>query len=280
MAAIIGRGTQENPSSIVYNLNAAECSQGEGDRISQGQLSDNSPAMPPGQLAERIDHTLLKAEVTAADIRELATQAFEHRFAAVCVNPRWVSLASDSLAELAARHHVSETDLPAVAGCVGFPLGASRTIIKAVEATNCVKDGGNEIDMVIFLPLLLEGNLADARAEVMEVVRSARSVWSKTIVKVILETAILNEQQIAVGCEAAISGGADFVKTSTGFHPAGGATVEAVRLLKKHAGPLKVKASGGIRTATDAAKMFAAGADRIGCSASLEIMRQWAEMPK
>ena len=104
--------------------------------------------------------------------------------------------------------------------------------------------------------------------------RSARSVWSKTVVKVILETAVLNEQQIAVGCEAAISGGADFVKTSTGFHPAGGATVEAVRLLKKYAGPLKVKASGGIRTFSDAVRMFDAGADRIGCSASVEILRQ------
>lgn len=230
--------------------------------------------MLPMDLARRIDHTILKAEATAADIRQLAIQAFEHRFAAVCVNPRWVRLASDTLAGLAAEHHRSVDELPNVAGCVGFPLGANRVTVKAVEASSCVKDGCNEIDMVICLPLLLDDDLPGAREEIMEVVRSARSVWSKCVVKVILETAVLNERQIAIGCEAAVSGGADFVKTSTGFHPAGGATVEAVQMLKKYAGPLKVKASGGIRTAADAAKMFNAGADRIGCSASVAILHQ------
>ncbi len=264
--------TQENPPLIVYNHGTLEGCETQGGAISI-QYGNLSP-LAPIELAGRIDHTLLKAEARAEDIRQLAVQAFEYRFAAVCVNPRWVRLASDTLAELAAQHHRPVEELPNVAGCVGFPLGANRTTVKAVEASSCVKDGCNEIDMVIFLPLLLDGHIADAREEVMEVVRSARSVWSQTVVKVILETALLSEQQIAMGCEAAISGGADFVKTSTGFHPAGGATVEAVRLLKKHAGPLKVKASGSIRTVADAVKMLDAGADRLGCSASVDILRQ------
>lgn len=228
-------------------------------------------------MAKKIDHTLLKAEAREADIRRLAMEAFEYQFAAVCVNPRWVHLASETLAELGSARSLPQEQWPAVAGCVGFPLGADRLTIKAVAASSCVKDGCSEIDMVMFLPLLLEGDLAAAREEVMEVVRSARSVWSKAVVKVILETAVLNERQIAIGCEAAISGGADFVKTSTGFHPAGGATLEAVRLLKKYAGPLKVKASGGIRTAADALAMLEAGADRLGCSASVEIVH--ADLP-
>ncbi len=246
----------------------------QGGAISYPGRNVENSSSHRDRIARRIDHTLLKAEAAAADIRRLVLEAVEHRFAAVCVNPRWVHLASETMAELAASRGLPLDELPAVAGCVGFPLGAGRLTIKAVEASSCVKDGCNEIDMVMFLPLLLEGDLPGARQEVLEVVRSARSVWSKTLVKVILETAVLNEHQIAIGCEAAISGGADFVKTSTGYHPAGGATVEAVRLLKKYAGPLKVKASGGIRTASDAAAMIEAGADRIGCSASLEILRQ------
>lgn len=229
----------------------------------------------PENLACRIDHTLLKAEATADDIRRLVQQAAEYRFAAVCVNPRWAAFAADTI-KLFAGAGATEgaASWPAICACVGFPLGANRTTIKAVEASSAVKDGCNEIDMVMFLPLLLAMDLSGARAEVLEVVKSARSVWRKTVVKVILETAVLDEQHIALGCQAAIEGGADYVKTSTGFHPAGGATRQAVEMLRKHAGPLKVKASGGIRTAHDAWQMIAAGADRIGCSAGVAMMRE------
>lgn len=276
-AEIIGRICRKFPRASFITLCNWNLSLDQGGAISHLDSHTENHSSLRSEIARRIDHTLLKAEAGAADIRRLVSEAFEHRFAAVCVNPRWAHLASETAAELAATRGRPLEELPAVAGCVGFPLGAGRLTIKAVEASSCVKDGCNEIDMVMFIPLLLAGDLPAAREEVMEVVRAARSVWNKTVVKVILETAVLNEHQIALGCEAAISGGADFVKTSTGFHPAGGATVEAVRLLKKHAGPLKVKASGGIRTAKDAMAMMGAGADRIGCSASLEILRQAGE---
>ena len=126
--------------------------------------------------------------------------------------------------------------------------------------------------MVIALPALLAGNLAAARADVLEVVKAARAVWKKTVVKVILETAVLSEEQIALGCQAAREGGADFVKTSTGFHPKGGATVQSVALLKQYGGGLKVKAAGGIRDLATAQAMLKAGADRLGCSASVAIV--------
>ena len=126
--------------------------------------------------------------------------------------------------------------------------------------------------MVISLPSLLHGRLEEARGDVFEVVRIARAVHRSTLVKVILETAALSEEQVALGCQAALEGGADFVKTSTGFHPKGGATVEAVSWLKKYGGGLKVKASGGIRDAAGARAMLAAGADRLGCSASVAIV--------
>ncbi len=126
--------------------------------------------------------------------------------------------------------------------------------------------------MVIFLPALLECNLAAAKDDIQCVVNAAREIAASTVVKVILETAFLNESQIAVGCEAAYLAGADFVKTSTGFHPAGGATVQAVRRLKAYSRGLKVKASGGIRDLRTATAMLDAGADRLGCSAGVEII--------
>lgn len=128
--------------------------------------------------------------------------------------------------------------------------------------------------MVISLPALLTGDLEDARNDVYEVVRAARAVSPRTVVKVILETAALNEEQTALGCRAAVEGGADFVKTSTGFHPKGGATVESVGWLKKYGGGagLKVKASGGIRDYATAKQMLDAGADRLGCSAGVAIV--------
>ena len=222
-------------------------------------------------LAARIDHTLLKAEATRPEVHKLVAEATEHGFASVCVNGVF---AADVAKALRASGGVKT--------CIvaGFPLGANKSTIKAIEATSAVKDGAEEIDFVAHLPYLLAKNFDAAKAEFMEIVRAARAANPKVIVKVILETAALMkdasgveaEARIELACRAARESGCDFVKTSTGFHPAGGATVEAVRLMKKHSGGLYVKASGSIRTHDDAMKMIDAGADRLGCSASVAIV--------
>jgi deoxyribose-phosphate aldolase len=233
--------------------------------------------MDRNQLARMIDHTILKAEATEAEVRKIVEEAIEHRFASVCVNGRWVNFVSDLLHQ-AGVGDASKTDKPVLTcAVVGFPLGANRSTIKAIEASSCVKDGAQEIDMVVSLPDVMAGNGAGAdyvRQDIFEVVRAARAVWKTTTVKVILETAALNEEQVALACTAAAQAGADFVKTSTGFHPKGGATVQSVQWLKKYGGGagLKVKASGGIRDFATAQQMVAAGADRLGCSASVAII--------
>jgi deoxyribose-phosphate aldolase len=252
------------------------------------------------QLARTIDHTILKAEATEAQVRQVVAEAIEHRFAGVCVNPRYVKLVA-RLIEDARLADETQTDAPVLTcACVGFPLGANATLTKAIEASSCVKDGAQEIDMVIAVASLLEEDLDYARHDVMEVVKAARAVRRQTVVKVILETAVLNETQIALGCRAAQQGGADFVKTSTGFHPAGGATVAAVRALRNYcdnasrgfgsssaaagggggeaAGRdgMKVKAAGGIRDLPTALAMLEAGADRLGCSVSVAIVNACA----
>jgi len=224
------------------------------------------------QIARMIDHTILKAEATEADVRKIVAEAIEHRFASVCINPRWVDLVSRLLEE-ARVADATQTDRPvATCACVGFPLGANKSTLKAIEASSCAKDGAQEIDMVISVAALLDGDFDYARNDVFEVVRTARAVRRETLVKVILETAALNEAQIELGCRAAREGGADFVKTSTGFHPKGGATPETVALLKKYGIGMKVKAAGGIRDLASAQAMIAAGADRLGCSAGVAIV--------
>ncbi|MCL2640768.1 MAG: deoxyribose-phosphate aldolase, partial [Phycisphaerales bacterium] len=218
-------------------------------------------------LARMIDHTILKADATEAEVRRVVQDAIDHRFASVCVNGRWAKLVSDLLHQAGA-NDPKKTDAP-VLTCVvvGFPLGANRSDIKALEAAAAAKDGAQEIDMVVSLPDLLVGNTEYVHRDIAEVIRAARNVRQSTVIKVILETAILTEEQIALGCTIAAEAGADFVKTSTGFHPKGGATVQAVQWLKKYGGErgLKVKASGGIRDFATAQQMLNAGADRLGC---------------
>lgn len=222
------------------------------------------------QLAGRIDHTLLKAEATRPQVHRVVAEAIEHRFASVCVNGCFV-------ADVAKALHGSEVLTCAV---VGFPLGANKATVKAIEATSVIKDGATEIDIVAHLPHLLKCDVVQAKAELIEIIRAARSTRASTVVKVIIESALLladvdaseGEKRIAAACTAVRESGCDFVKTSTGFHPAGGASVEAVRLMKKHSGGLYVKASGGIRTYDDAMRMLDAGADRLGCSASVAIV--------
>ena len=221
------------------------------------------------QLARCIDHTVLKPEAGEREIRAVTAEALDYGFAGVCVNSRWIKLVRNLL-DAADKNGAGQP--VAACGVVGFPFGASDTAVKAFEAQVCMNSGADEIDMVIWIPALLSGNLDAARKDVEQVVKTAKGVSRKAIVKVILETAILSESQIAMGCQAAGEGGADFVKTSTGFHPAGGASVEAVRWLKQYCGSLRVKASGGIRDLVTAQAMLAAGADRLGCSAGVAII--------
>jgi deoxyribose-phosphate aldolase len=164
---------------------------------------------------------------------------------------------------------------------VGFPLGAMKATVKTMEAVAAAKDGVEELDFVAHLPNLINKDIAATKAEFLEIVKAARSVNPRVVIKVIIESAALMadvddgeaEARIETACLAARESGCDFVKTSTGFHPAGGASVQAVKLMKKHSGGLYVKASGGIRSYDDAMKMIDAGADRLGCSASVAIVQ-------
>jgi len=218
--------------------------------------------MKPQDLAAAIDHTILKPEATAAQIDKLCDEAMRYCFAAVCVNPIWVARCSRRMSNSAVR----------VASVIGFPLGASRTDTKVDETRRAIDDGAREIDMVVRLGDLVAGETSVVRDDIAAVADAVHAASSDHHLKVILETAALNEAQIIAGCRCAIEARADYVKTSTGFHPAGGATVESVRLLARHGAPLKVKAAGGIRNFPTMRTMIEAGASRIGCSAGPKIM--------
>ncbi len=212
-------------------------------------------------IAKYIDHTLLKADARKEDIEKLCSEAFHNGFASVCVNSCWVPLASELLAG---------TDVK-VCTVVGFPLGAASGKAKAAEAAEAAKQGAVEIDMVMNIGMLKSGMLDDAKEDIQEV-RDA--VKGKTL-KVIIETCLLTDEEKREACRLAAEAGADFVKTSTGFST-GGATVHDVALMKEAVAPygLKVKASGGIRNYRDAKAMIDAGADRIGASAGIAIVKE------
>jgi deoxyribose-phosphate aldolase len=225
--------------------------------------------LTPAQLAARVDHTLLKPEAGLAQIEQICREALEHGFAAVCVNPVWVETCATLIEQ--AR---SARAKPLVCSVAGFPLGASMTDVKAAEASLAVKQGALEVDMVVSLAQLIAGNREAVQRDVAAVVAAVRRSDDRAIVKVILETRALNDSQIALGCECCAAAGAAFVKTSTGFHPNGGATIEHVALLRKHSGAMKVKAAGGIRDLSTARAMLSAGADRLGMSASVAVLRE------
>ncbi|GAA5512095.1 deoxyribose-phosphate aldolase [Deinococcus carri] len=209
-------------------------------------------------LAPYIDHTLLKATATAADIRQLCAEAREHSFYAVCVNPVYVPLAAAELAGSGVK----------VATVCGFPLGAILPEQKAVEARLSVEAGADEVDMVIHIGAALAGDWDAVEADV----RAVRRAIPDTVLKVIIETSYLNDEQKRGATEAAVRGGADFVKTSTGFGT-GGATVEDVRLMRDVlAGRAQIKAAGGVRTPADAAAMIEAGATRLGTSGGVALV--------
>ncbi|MHC5110305.1 MAG: deoxyribose-phosphate aldolase [Planctomycetota bacterium] len=223
-------------------------------------------------LAGMIDHTLLKAEAQAGQVEALCHEAIEHRFATVCVNGVYVRRAADHIASSGADYR------PGVASVIGFPLGAASTASKADEARHAIGDGATELDMVIHVGALLDGNVKAVRDDISAVAMVAHGASPVVSLKVILETGLLTNEQIIQGCRAAAEGEADYVKTSTGMHSCGGATIEHVRLLHRHAAPIKVKASGGIRDARSAIAMIEAGASRIGTSSGVAIKSEFAAL--
>lgn len=211
-------------------------------------------------LASYIDHTLLKPEASQQDVLKVCAEAIEYGFKSVCVNPVWIKTVHNALRE------------SAVLSCsvIGFPLGATPTDVKVFEARGATLDGADEVDMVINIAAARAGDkgaLVDDIAAIAEAVHAGGA-----ILKVIIETSLLNDEQKVLACEAAVEAGADFVKTSTGFN-GGGATVEDVTLMRSVVGPeIGVKASGGVRTREDAEAMIAAGASRIGASSGIAIV--------
>lgn len=214
------------------------------------------------EVAGLVDHTLLKPEATEADIARLASEAAELEVFAICVSP--------SMVDAARRARSPRQQICAV---VGFPSGKHLSAVKAEEARLAVAAGAREIDMVIDVGAAVSGDVDAINADVTAV----RSAIGDTLLKVIVESAALlefgDEKTLVTACRAAVDGGADFVKTSTGFHPSGGASVRAVQLMAATVGPrVKVKASGGIRSAADAIAMLEAGATRLGLSGTRAVL--------
>lgn len=223
-------------------------------------------------LAAHIEHTLLKPEATPAQIDILCDEAVQQGFHGVCVNPVHVARAAKRIAAAAA----GSARLPVVVTVAGFPLGASRSDIKADEAKRAMDDGATEVDMVVYLGALKSGDAQSVRADIEAVARAVHGRRPAGLLKVILETGALTREQVIAGCRCCAEGEADFVKTSTGMHASGGATVEMVRLMHQHAVPIGVKAAGGIRSAKDALAMIDAGASRLGTSSGVTILAEHA----
>jgi deoxyribose-phosphate aldolase len=230
------------------------------DRLS---ASDKLTKIDRG-IAGAIDHTLLRPDATAGEVRKLCQEARKYEFASVCVNPYWVPVVAAELAGSVVK----------VCTVVGFPLGANSTAVKVAETEAAVRVGAQEIDMVLNIGELRGGNYDAVRQDIQAVVAAAHQ--GGAIVKVILETALLDDNQKAIGCTLSKLAGAEFVKTSTGFSTHG-ATVHDVALMRQVVGAeMGVKASGGIRTLEDLKNMAAAGATRIGASASVKIIEATA----
>ncbi|TDF93009.1 deoxyribose-phosphate aldolase [Paenibacillus piri] len=210
-------------------------------------------------LAGMIDHTLLRADATKAEITELTEKAKKYKFASVCVNPIWVAYSAEQLSGTGVK----------VCTVIGFPLGATTPAVKAFEAKDALANGATEVDMVINIGALKDGNNEFVEQDIQAVVDATKG---KAIVKVIIETSLLTDEEKTRACELSVKAGADFVKTSTGFST-GGATPEDVALMRKTVGEhVGVKASGGVRSLEDMKKMIAAGANRIGASSGAKIM--------
>jgi deoxyribose-phosphate aldolase len=210
-------------------------------------------------IAKYIDHTILKPDTSREAVIKVCEEAKEYGFFSVCVNPYYVSLVSDQL---------KESDVK-VTSVIGFPLGASISEVKAIEATKAIADGANEIDMVINVAALKNKEYDYVLDDIKAVVEACKG---KALLKVIIETCLLTEEEKVKACELSVEAGADYVKTSTGFST-GGATPEDIALMRKVVGPeIGVKASGGVRSTADAQAVIEAGASRIGASSSIAIV--------
>lgn len=211
-------------------------------------------------LSKYIDHTILKANATKADIEHLCAEAAEHKFASVCINPFWVPLSAKAL----------KGSGVAVCTVIGFPLGANESAVKAFEAELAVKEGADEVDMVINIGALKSGLLDIVESDI----KAVRGACKGKVLKVIIETSYLTDEEKKTACRISTECGADFVKTSTGFSDRG-ATVEDVKLMAAASGAnVKVKASGGVKTKEDALKMIEAGASRLGTSSGIKIVTE------
>jgi deoxyribose-phosphate aldolase len=221
--------------------------------------------MDPQKLSKMIDHTLLKPEATAKDFGNLCQEARDNGFYAVCVPPQWVSFVKDRL----------QNSNVKIASVVGFPHGNTLTQVKVSEAEAAIDAGADEIDMVIQVGSLRDGDAEAVKTDIQKVVKASKDKRNDVVVKVILETGVLEKSQKVLGCRLAADARADFVKTSTGFHPSGGATFSDVALLRNSSPQqMGVKASGGIRDLKTALAMVGAGATRLGCSASVDILKE------
>lgn len=207
-----------------------------------------------------IDHTVLKADTPLETVKRICDEAMEYGFASVCINPCHVAYCAD---------YLKDSDVN-VCTVIGFPLGANTSAVKAFETKDAIANGADEIDMVMNIGALKDKNYDLVRDDVKAVVEAANG----TLVKVILETCLLTEDEIKKACELCVEAKADYVKTSTGFSTRG-ATIEDVRIMKEAVhGKTKVKAAGGVRTPEDMVKIVAAGADRIGTSAGCSLVKK------
>jgi deoxyribose-phosphate aldolase len=263
LAALTSRGAADCSDPSCQGACAAHCSDKVRGVVSTGaeRISySGDGADVPRDLARYIDHTLLRPDATADEIDTLCDEARRFEFAAVCVNPTWVRRCAQRLRGSKVR----------VASVIGFPFGAGTTEVKAMEARRAIRDGAREIDMVINIGALKSGDHDLVRRDVEKVADACHEAGA--LCKVIIEAAFLTDEEKVVASHLAMLAKADFVKTSTGFGP-GGATAHDVLLMRETVGPkVGVKAAGGIRSAEDAREMIAAGATRIGASASVQIV--------
>ena len=216
------------------------------------------------ELAKYIDHTLLKPETILDDIKQLCAEAVEYGFYSVCVNPVWVVPAAEILAGKDVK----------VCSVAGFPLGADTFKIKRLQTKEVIALGADEVDMVADISAIVSLDRGKLRADIGTVLYECEKYRPSVPLKVIIESAALTDEQTIFACEICSGLGVDFIKTATGLHPAGGATIEDVKLMKTHSGNCKVKAAGGISTAAQAVEFINAGAQRLGCSKSVQIINE------
>lgn len=251
---LIDRITKEVMQRLGQKSNTQE------DKL-QEKVPDSSSyhPIPAAELAGYIDHTLLKPEAVVSQFEQLCNEAVKYKFKSVCVNSSWIPFVAKKLRGTKVK----------ICSVIGFPLGEMDTRSKAFEARNAIGNGAEELDMVINVGALKSGNLKLVEEDIRAIKRACRST---TVLKVILETGLLTDEEKIIACEIARKAGADFVKTSTGFSGSG-ATVHDVALMRRIVGPhMGVKASGGIRTYNQAMALITAGANRLGCGSSIDVI--------